>query len=123
MECAMTEIRYSEEILSDLHKDAYGFRPREGFYASWKEMTIEERNREWDMMCHLVEFSIRDEAIQALAAQKDWEIKLTLVAQTCGVKFATAVRWDLGDEQDVGYYCYSNGLAYELEHRIKELVG
>lgn len=37
-----------ESVLSDLHKDAYGHRPREGFWKSWRAMSRQEKEIEWN---------------------------------------------------------------------------
>ena len=40
---------FDENILSDLHKDAYGFRPRsEEFWAAWDAADNDGKQRIWD---------------------------------------------------------------------------
>ena len=44
----MTEKTYTfcEDSISDLHKDAYGMRPGEGFWQRWREATDDEKQAE-----------------------------------------------------------------------------
>lgn len=43
------EYSYSDELYSDLHKDAYGFRPTQDFHFWWnKEATPAEKQSWWD---------------------------------------------------------------------------
>ena len=38
-----TTYTYDERIVSDLHKEVYGCRPREGFWRHWNESTADEK--------------------------------------------------------------------------------
>ena len=39
---------FDEQVLSDLHKDAYGCRPSSFWWQCWSEATDDERQAEWD---------------------------------------------------------------------------
>lgn len=39
---------FDENLVSDLHKDAYGFRPSGSFWLSWKEASDLRRQEIWD---------------------------------------------------------------------------
>ena len=39
---------FDESIVSDLHKDAYGFRPSAAFYAEWSNSTDDGKQEIWD---------------------------------------------------------------------------
>ena len=54
----MTSYTYDEAIVSDLHKDAYGFRPREGFWNHWNLSTHDEKQEMWDGLLRLVALAI-----------------------------------------------------------------
>jgi hypothetical protein len=108
---------YDEQILSDLHKDARGFRPGEQFWASW------------DGLCQEVEDSIRQEQQQQARAQAAWEADIQRLIEIGAGDRATAIRWDMeamdarhGDHFDAGYYCYLRGIGYGLEHEIRRLI-
>ena len=46
---------YSNDIISDLHKDVYGYRPREAFWADWDNCTPAEKQKTWDEYCNALE--------------------------------------------------------------------
>lgn len=52
---------FDERTVSDLHKDAFGFRPREYFWAEWNNSTADQKQVIWD--------DLRD----ALQREMDWE--------------------------------------------------
>lgn len=39
---------FDESIVSALHKDAYGYRPREWFWEQWDSYSHEEKQIVWD---------------------------------------------------------------------------
>ena len=57
---------YSTDLISDLHKDAYGFRPRGRFYADWAEATDAEKQEMWDIMTATLETNAKREREQEL---------------------------------------------------------
>jgi len=53
---------FDADTLSDLHKDAYGFRPRsEEFWAAWDSADDDGKQRIWDQLVDAVGDSIREE--------------------------------------------------------------
>ena len=67
---------YDEELFSDLHKDAYGFRPRiHNFYES----TPEEKQKIWDAT--ILDMNAAQEAEEARAADcvKDFKAEVEMV--------------------------------------------
>jgi hypothetical protein len=49
-ELIMTVYTFDENIVSDLHKDTYGYRPTSYWWSLWNEMTSEEKQSEWDSL-------------------------------------------------------------------------
>lgn len=53
---------FDADTLSDLHKDAYGFRPRdEEFWNAWDSADDDGKQRIWDQLVDAVGDSIREE--------------------------------------------------------------
>lgn len=46
---------FSEELYSDLHKDALGFRPKAAEWLSWKSMSDDEKQAHWDVLIRTME--------------------------------------------------------------------
>jgi len=41
---------YEENLVSDLHKDAYGIRPGQRFWDDWKSYSEDEKQECWDLL-------------------------------------------------------------------------
>ncbi len=52
---------FNADVLSDLHKDAYGFRPNETFYREWDCLDDDGKQDLWDRLVDAVGDSIREE--------------------------------------------------------------
>ena len=66
---------YSTELVSDLHKDAYGYRPRDRFFADWAESTGAEKQEVWDIMTATLEANAvldREQELEATAAMEEY---------------------------------------------------
>lgn len=46
---------YNEHDLSDLHKDAIGFRPTQYFWDCWMKLDDDAKQREWDLLISMLE--------------------------------------------------------------------
>lgn len=58
---------FDENIVSDLHKDAYGSRPGEMFWANWDEASDDQKQAIWD--------SLLDSLDRALEAEREYQIE------------------------------------------------
>lgn len=122
----MTTAQYDEAILSDLYKDAHGYRPRELFWEMWKGMTVEERNAEWQMLCDEVDQSIEEDRAREEEARLSYERSLTELQAAGAPDRATAIEW-LVDSlrgpdhlwQEPGEVCYALGLPYSMDKEFK----
>ena len=52
---------FNADILSDLHKDAYGFRPSGDFFREWDLLDNDGKQDLWDMLVETVADSIQRE--------------------------------------------------------------
>lgn len=111
---------FSTEIFSDLHKDAYGFRPRE--HRFYDEATTDaERQRIWDCLCQVVEDNIAAERAHKDRALADFSQRIINNLSMGAETVADAIRWELIVEQlsehDLAYgedyVAYHFGLAYD----------
>jgi hypothetical protein len=112
---------FSTEIFSDLHKDAYGFRPRN--HRFYDEATTDaERQRIWDNLCQVVEDNIAAEKEHEARALRDFESQINLrIALGAGDR-ATALRWMTQDEkfyneQCVEHWVWKQGILFTEEGR------
>ena len=106
---------YDEELFSDLHKDAYGFRPRiHNFYES----TPEEKQKIWDAT--ILDMNAEQEAEEARTATrlKEFKAEVDIVINTFGAgDRATALKWitdcdTFEHSQDVEHWVYNRGILF-----------
>jgi hypothetical protein len=117
------------DSISEAHKDAYGTRGYSEAYANDSE---EELVAELERLSDAVVESIRSEAVEKLAAQKEWEKDIVSFIELGAKTRADALRWDIESYDvrpfewaddgfiDISYYCHLRGLDYALETRIRE---
>ena len=121
---------FDENTLSDLYKDARGYRPRsEFFWASWNEATNDGKQAIWDNLC--------DEMVESQEAEARLEQELVeafkaLVERTIGYGAPdreTALRWITDGEtfhnsQDVEHFVWDRGILFTDYGRelVKELT-
>lgn len=107
-----TDIR--EEYISqysDMHKDAYGFRPRFD-YLDW---SLADFETEFEYLGYLIQRRIDDDnaAYDAAAVRMESLIENT-IALGAGSR-ENAIRWLMDADNvsgDIEYFCYLNGLRY-----------
>lgn len=87
------EYTYSDELVSDLHKDAYGSRPRGDFYEQWSQMTPDEKQAQWDRMISYMEDSIREEQAAQAAAIEITEARVADYRNLQNASRAEVIRW------------------------------
>ena len=121
------EFTYDENTVSDLHKDAYGFRPSSLFWSQWNAMNAEQKQAEWEYLCSALEDNIEREKMIEERAVREFEARVTETIESGAGDRATAIRWilqseGLDDEEDMGYVCYCLGLPYSYENMLKEVV-
>lgn len=125
----MTNYTYSDDIISDLHKDARGFRPDEYFWEEWTQSPEDAKQRIWDKLVEEMEQSQKEEA--RIEAEKLVEFRET-VRQTirfCDVDWRGAVRFLAdaeGDEiddsdQTFDYFLWKQGIGFEDRANIRKL--
>lgn len=117
---------FDDAIISDLHKDARGFRPREYFWAEWNNSTDPERQAIWDRLCKELEDEVtRERKEQALANTRFEELVQATLGLGAGDQ-ATAIRWIIEGEgfdtvdlqYGADYIAYHFGLAYDNAYRV-----
>ncbi len=106
---------YDDQTYSDLHKDAYGFRPRGEAFARWNAMTPAEKQVEWDRLIDVMEYEEREERNAQWKAMMIFEELVEKTIEAGAGDRETAVRWlfDAAEvDGDVDYFCWHNGLPY-----------
>jgi hypothetical protein len=118
---------FSNELISDLHKDALGFRPLEAFYEGWTQSDDDKKQAIWDGLCREMCRREEEEKIAELAAEAKFEGRIVESIKMGAESREEAIRWilqaeGLDKEYDAGYICYSLGLPYSREAKFKQFV-
>lgn len=114
----MTTYSYDEDCYSDLHKDAYGFRPRLSQWQAWEAMTPDEKEEEWNFLISVMQRRQEEERARQVRCVAEFEARVETVIASGANDRKTAIRWLFDAEQDEylkfdpDYYCYTYGLPY-----------
>ena len=108
----MTRQEELHSIFWDMHKDAYGFRPRGIDTTNWDEATFEA---EFNYLQDLIVKNEQERKIAEHEAAHAFEMRIQSIL-ACGAKDrAMALRWvheAEGSNGDDEYLCYLVGLPY-----------
>jgi len=109
----MTACTYSDYLISDLHKDVYGYRPSESFYSRWKAYTDHEKQGVWDSLCADLEKELAYEEKAKEQAKELMEARIEELMEIGAQDREQAIRWIMQAEQITGEYGYE-----ELEYHL-----
>ena len=113
---------FDENIVSDLHKDARGYRPDAYFWEEWTQCGDDTRQAMWDNLLVELEQANDREAQEQIAAINAFELEIVNALEVGARSREDAVRWivqslDL-DDVDLMYggsaICYRKGLPYKM---------
>jgi hypothetical protein len=123
---------FDETIVSDLHKDARGFRPSQTWWSVWNRVSDDAKQDIWDALCiELSEELDREKREQARAALALTE-RLEQMYELGATSEVQALQWIMEAEEfddfdlryGASYFCYHFGLSYSAanEFRIQEAI-
>lgn len=119
----MTTYTFSNDTISDLYKEVYGFRPSAGFWPRWNELADENKQLLWDSLVEALEEQIADQKIADERAIEAFEQDLLKIQRTTGgsrneaiVYYVESLDMTFEDIERYGasYICYQAGLPYSL---------
>lgn len=94
----MTAYTFDENILSDLHKDARGFRPTQGWMEMWSELCDESKQTVWNNLLEELRESIQQERREKEEAIAKFEKRISDTIKLGAGDTDTAIRWILEGE-------------------------
>jgi len=119
-------IHIFDTLLSDFHKDAFGFRPR-GHYKDW--WTQEELDAEYDRLDLICQANQEAEYIRFEHEQVRFEELIQETINYGAGDRKTAIRWLIQGEglnidykQDVEYFFWMQGLGFEYADAYKSEI-
>jgi len=120
---------FDAQIVSDLHKDAYGCRPSAFWWQCWNEATDDERQAEWDDLCETLKRTMAREEEEQKAALADFEADLAKIMEMQRIDEKTALAWMTPFEfdenehlnsQDIEHWVWQCGILFT--NRGREIV-
>lgn len=126
---------FDEKILSDLHKDARGFRPSQQWMQTWAAAPNAEKQRIWDNLCSELDSELERERQEQARAVEAFERGVASALMLGAANRETAIRWVIEglelDVYDLQYggskICFELGLPYSMagifDPICKDLLG
>jgi len=122
----MTQYTFDENIVSDLHKDARGFRPSTYWWDQWNMCSDDQKQIMWDSL--IVEFNEemdRERKAQAKALQ-NLEERIAQARRLGTPTEKYAIKWIIEAEEfddydlryGADYFCYHFGLSYSVKNDL-----
>jgi hypothetical protein len=126
----MTAYTFDESIVSDLHKDAYGFRPTSGWWDCWNFQDDEGKQAAWNTLLDDLEQSRAEQRAEQDSAVKQFEGRIELLMNMGASNRETAIRWiiesmNLSETEKLyggEYVCFELGLPYNMKEIFTHLM-
>lgn len=117
---------FDETIISDLHKEAYGFRPREGWWNMWAAFNADQKQATWDSLIADLDDAIEQQEQQEAQALVEFRQSLRKVMDLMNCTWNRAVEVLAeaeGDDlsYDFDYFMWKQGVGFEDRLKIKKL--
>ena len=106
---------FDAQIVSDLHKDARGYRPDAYFWEEWNQCGDDTRQAMWDNLIRELEDTMAEDRRREAVALARFEDLLARTRQAGAGDDETAVRWILEGER-FEEYDYAYGADYCAFH-------
>ena len=112
---------FDENIVSDLHKDAFGFRPSQSWWYGWTHASDEGKQHEWDYMFKILDNTMAEDARREQDAIVAFEVLVTKTINSGAKTREVALRWIMEAstcDGDWEYLCYTHGLPYSYFRKV-----
>ncbi len=106
---------FDENIVSDLHKEARSFRPRETFWSFWNNSTDAQKQVIWDDLLAEAASEAEQEQVRKEQATKRFEHRIAETIALGAPDEETALSWLL-DAEKFTLYDYQYGASYIAYH-------
>ena len=108
---------FDENIVSDLFKDAHGFRPSGSFWVTWEKASNLRKQIIWDDLIDELNLSVDRERRERERALDRFEGLVSKTIENGAADRETAIRWiveslDMGEYATAEYACHQYGLSY-----------
>lgn len=119
---------FSDDIVSDLHKDARGFRPSEYFWEEWTQSPDDAKQQIWDHLIDEMKASQEQEEAVEAANLVEFRKQVATTMRFCDCNWKKAVEFlcdaegdDVDCEQGFDYFLWKQGIGYNDRANIRKL--
>lgn len=117
---------FSNDIISDLHKDARGYRPLQGFFDMWNESSDDTKQEVWDMLVKEMEYNQKEEARHEAENLVKFRELIRSVMDTASCNWKVALRYLIDAENldinfELDYFLWNQGLGFNDRNKISRL--
>ena len=117
-----TTYTYDERIVSDLHKEVYGFRPTSWWFQEWKAASEDAKQAIWDGLCKAHEAEMAYQRERDARAIAEFEAQVAAAIQLGASGREQAIAWIVDalelSETDRMYggdrVCWELGLPFSM---------
>lgn len=108
---------YSDDCISDFHKEVYGFRPTQGYMQEWNASSPSEKQKIWDEYARVNEIQMIESAAQEERDVAKFEDRVQDVINIGAGNRKTALKWIADSEtfyhgQDVEHFVWQQGILF-----------
>ena len=111
---------FDADTVSDLYKDAYGFRPSDLFWEEWIGANEAQKQEIWDSLERALEVSMEIERENEQRAIERFEALVQVNINAGAEDRETALRWIMDNTKcngDWEFLCWEYGLPYRYFER------
>lgn len=119
---------YSDDCISDFHKEVYGFRPSSEYMQEWNASSPSQKQKVWDEYARINEIQMIEAKEKEEADIEKFEARIQDVINIGAGNRRTALKWIASSEtfyhsQDVEHFVWQQGVLFTPYGRqlIKEL--
>jgi len=117
---------FSDDIISDLHKDARGYRPRGPFMEMWNELSDADKQDVWDMLIKEMEENQKAEACIEAKNLVEFRKLLRSVMDKASCNWKVALRYLVDAENldinfELDYFLWDQGIGFDDRNKISKL--
>ena len=125
----MTDYTYSDDGISDLHKEVHGFRPSAIFMKNFRAFDKKTQQSLWDALCEQLDENNLIQQQKEAKALVEFRDNVRQTVRFCDIDWRGAVRFLADadgeyiddDEQTFDHFLWKQGIGYSDRRKIRTL--
>jgi hypothetical protein len=125
----MTDYTYSDDGISDLHKEVHGFRPSAIFMKNFRAFDKKTQESLWDALCEQLDKNNLIQQQKEAEALVEFRNSVRQTVRFCNIDWRGAVRFLAeadgehieDDEQTFDHFLWKQGIGFSDRRKIRTL--